>query len=251
MKKHLASVRKGWQGENLARYILSNFSFISHPSTIADDLGADFFCTLFNTVRRGNKSYLVPKASFAIQIKSNRRTFDITGKREYLENLEIPFFVGVCNQKMQNLEFYSGEYLIPFFADILKAKRIKVKLCETVDCNSNYYIRKDKEFTLRFPKCCTIGSNRDSFKKEIENLSEACRKISRNISRRNNKHYIFFDSISNKYIVFPDKVGKSIDLKIYKIFYELAYILEKGYIKNNLEKYKKIKNLLSNIVTLK
>jgi hypothetical protein len=86
---HLLKIRKGWENENLARFILSKFSFISHPATISDDLGVDFYCTFFVKVEKERKSpknkpikdvFVFPKHSFAIQIKSNRRGFDITNK---------------------------------------------------------------------------------------------------------------------------------------------------------------------------
>jgi hypothetical protein len=251
MKKHLASFRKGWQSENIARYILSNFAFIAQPSTIADDLGSDFFCTIFDTIPNGNNNFLVPKESFAIQIKGNRKPFYITGKTEYLKSLGIPFFVGVYNKKSQELEFYSGEYLIPFFVDEPSAEKIKIKLCDTDDCKENRYAEDDDEFTLKFPKLFTIGSNHDSpeFKNAINNLSKACRTISRNITRRNNKEYIFFESFSNNVMLVSNKqdIRASIDTRLSKIFFELAYILENNYIDTDLDKYNKIKDSMSKL----
>lgn len=251
MKKHLASFRKGWQSENLARYILSNFAFISQPSTIADDLGSDFFCTIFDIIPNGTNNYLVPNESFAIQIKSNRKPFSITGKAEYLKSLGIPFFIGVCNKKKQELELYSGEYLIPFFVDEPSAEKIKIKLCEMADCKEIRYSKKDKEFILKFPKLFTIGSNHDSpeLKETIKNLSKTCRTISRNITRRNNKEYIFFESFSNKFLLVANKqdIKESINTRLSKIFIELAYILENNYIDTDVEKYNRIKDLLSEL----
>ena len=66
---HLASFREGWKNENLARFILSKIAFITHPATISDDIGSDFFCTLFQTRAENGHDYLVPKNTFAIQIK--------------------------------------------------------------------------------------------------------------------------------------------------------------------------------------
>ena len=71
---HLHSFRQGWQSENLARFLLSKVSFISKPSTISDDLGSDFLCTLFKI----EKNELHPSSSFAIQIKSEGSKIDIT-----------------------------------------------------------------------------------------------------------------------------------------------------------------------------
>lgn len=252
MKKHLASFRKGWQSENLARYILSNFAFISQPSTIADDLGSDFFCTIFDTIPNGKNNSLVPKESFAIQIKSNRKPFYITGKTEYLKSLGIPFFVGVCNRKNQEIDFYSGEYLIPFFIDEPTAEKIKIELCEPVDCKENRYVKGvDNEFTLKFPKLSTIGSNHDSpkFKEAIKNLSKICHALSRNITRRNNKEYIFFESFSNNFMLVSNKqdIKESIDTRLSIIFRELAYILENNYIETDLDKYNKIMDSMSKL----
>ncbi|MBI5376948.1 MAG: hypothetical protein HZA77_16060 [Candidatus Schekmanbacteria bacterium] len=248
MKKHLASFRKGWQSENLAKYILSNFAFISQPSTIADDLGSDFFCVIFDIIPNGKTKFLVPKESFTIQIKSNRKSYYITGKTEYLKSLGIPFFVGVCNRRSQVLDFYSGEYLIPFFVDEPSAEKIKIKLCETDDCKENQYTEKNSEFTLKFPKLFTISSDHDSpeFKKAIKNLSKTCRAISRNITRRNNKEYIFFESFSNNIILVSNKklIKESIDARLNKIFFELAYIIENDYIDVDLNKYEKIMDSL-------
>ena len=77
---HLGSFRKGWQSENLARFILYKFSFVAHPSTVADDVGSDFFCTLFEVHREGRHDYLLPKNSFAIQVKSSVGKIDVTDK---------------------------------------------------------------------------------------------------------------------------------------------------------------------------
>ena len=74
---HLASFRKGWENENLAKFILSKFSFVANPSTVADDIGSDFLCTLFRIERENNKDYLLPLNAFAIQIKSNTDDIDV------------------------------------------------------------------------------------------------------------------------------------------------------------------------------
>jgi hypothetical protein len=39
---HLYSIRSGWEAERLAHYLLSRFSFVAQPTTIADDVGSDF-----------------------------------------------------------------------------------------------------------------------------------------------------------------------------------------------------------------
>lgn len=59
---YLASFRKGWESENLARFILSRFAFVAHPSTVSDDIGSDFFCTLFEVKREKKHDYLSPSS---------------------------------------------------------------------------------------------------------------------------------------------------------------------------------------------
>ena len=122
---HLLKIRKGWANENLARFILSKFSFVSQPATIADDLGADFYCTFFiqGSKKRKTKSdkiiedvFIYPKNSFAIQIKSSRRPFNITNKLEYFDSLEIPLFIGVVNQKKLSISIYSGDVIPELFS---------------------------------------------------------------------------------------------------------------------------------------
>ena len=111
MKAHLGSFRKGWQSENLARFILYKFSFVAHPATTADDVGSDFFCTLFQTLRENGKEYLLPRSSFAIQVKSNVNRINVSNQLEYLKSLEIPFFVGIVDREALKMTIYSGEYI--------------------------------------------------------------------------------------------------------------------------------------------
>jgi len=108
---HLYKFRQGWQSENLSRYLLSQISFIAQPSTIADDVGSDFYCTLFQKVKAGRNHHLVPKNAFVIQIKSNTSPIILTSKAAFLYQLELPFFIGVADRKNLRLRIYSGRGL--------------------------------------------------------------------------------------------------------------------------------------------
>ena len=116
-------LEKGWQSENIARYILSNFAFISQPSTIADDLGSDFFVPYLTLLLMATITSFYLK-NLCYSNKSNRKPFYITGKTEYLKSLGIPFLL-VFVIKSQELEFYSGEYLIPFLLMNHQQKKLK------------------------------------------------------------------------------------------------------------------------------
>ncbi len=110
---HLGKFRKGWENEHLASFLLSRISFVANPLTVTDDVGSDFFCTLFEV---SEADQLFPRSSFAIQIKSSKDQIDATGKIEHLRKLELPFFVGVVDQRNLRLSIYSGDYLPIFFS---------------------------------------------------------------------------------------------------------------------------------------
>lgn len=110
---HQLPFRKGWQSENLALYFLHQFAFVARPYVVADDIGIDFYCTLFETK---DKKHLVPRNPFAIQIKSNKNPIkNKSGKVDFFNNLDVPFFIGVVNEANCTMEVYSGEHL-PHFA---------------------------------------------------------------------------------------------------------------------------------------
>lgn len=67
---HLYGIHVGWENEQLAHYLLSRFSFVAHPATVGDDIGSDFFCTVFDVVE-SHPPQMVPQLTFAIQVKSN------------------------------------------------------------------------------------------------------------------------------------------------------------------------------------
>ncbi len=247
MGKHLATFRAGWQSENLARYILSTFAFIAQPSTIADDIGSDFFCTIFEAVSYNNNEYLSPKESFAIQIKSNSRSFSISNKKEYLKNLGIPYFVGVVNRDKRELDVFSGAYLIPFFVDNPNAQIIKIKL--NINCDDEIYNHSDTsgEFTINFPKILTIGPDQGSsdLSSNVKKLSRICQMISRNIARRNNNEFIFIDS-KGKSLLVNNKIliQKSLSSRLANIFSELSNILAKNLIAENIKEYETIRDTI-------
>lgn len=251
MSAHLKSFRSGWQSENLAKYILSNFAFIAQPTTIADDIGTDFFCTIFDEVISAKKSYLVPKESFAIQIKSDSTTFSIDGKAQYLKGLGIPFFVGVVDKIKQELEMFSGEYLLPFFADKENAEKIEIKLCKEIPINGPPYSEEGEAFTVCFPKLVTLGTDPtlDDFSEKIKILSEACKTITSNITRRNSKELIFADSFSRGFIMVGNEQMKqeSLSHRLLKIRIELSYVLENKLINTKLDSYRAIRAALMKI----
>jgi len=130
---HLAAPRIGWENEHLATFLLSRISFVANPTTVADDIGSDFFCTLFESRTENDAEQLFPRNSFAIQIKSKEETIRATNKIQYLDKLELPFFVGVIDRDKLQLRIYSGEYvpiLFPLYGAPLELRLSPVPAAE-------------------------------------------------------------------------------------------------------------------------
>lgn len=201
-KLALLSFRKGWQSEHFAKYILSKFSFISEPLNISDDIGSDFYCTVFKIKKHQKKNYLLPKNSFAIQIKSNKRQFDITNKMDYFKTLEIPFFVGVADKTNLKLLIYSGEEIVDYFAhDYGIYDKIKIKVFDSIQAKDAFTQLKDNTFILRFPKVIDIDINFDYENESniLDNMFKVCDLIYKNISVRENNGIMFEHYIGNQF----------------------------------------------------
>lgn len=191
---HLIKFRKGWQCEHLAKFIISKFAFIAEPSNISDDLGSDFYCTMFVIKEKGQ---LLPQSSFSIQIKSNSKRIEITNKLSYLQNLEMPFFVGVVNRSTRKITIYSGES-IPHFFSLYGTQSQKpesytfINLIEIRD-NKRLVSRNENIFELFFPKILELDSSFDYEKEQgiITPLLSIISTIQKNISSCKALEYVF------------------------------------------------------------
>jgi len=191
---HLASFKSGWESENLARFILCKFSFIANPASVSDDIGIDFFCTLFQRRLINTKEFLIPRNSFAIQIKSNTNKLDFTDKVQYLEQLELPFLIGIVDRSEMKLTMYSGEYIPLLFSQIGPPKYIEIDFQERDLVNSNNYFRQEGEkITLTFPKTIELTAtiDRDELIQVTDVLFNVITLIQDNISSKRNGEYIF------------------------------------------------------------
>ena len=108
---HLANFRRGWENEHLATFLLSRIAFVASPVTVADDIGTDIFCTLFEAATHKDKAVFLPRSSIAVQIKSNKKPVDIAPKLDYLSRLEVPYYLGVVDQEKLTLELFSARFL--------------------------------------------------------------------------------------------------------------------------------------------
>ena len=194
---HLDSFRKGWQSEALAYYIISQFAFLDKPSSIGDDIGIDFHCTLFNKKHDKNKTDLRPtKFKFAIQIKSNKQQFELKPDQlSYLYNIHYPYFIGVVNNDKQTITLYSNDAFdfhisLKWFNSPVMAKLITEEIPLENRC-----IREKKKTVLTLTKLETFAV--DERYEEIANkLNLLKSKISLmyyNISNRFNNKYVFLN----------------------------------------------------------
>ena len=209
---HLLRIRKGWGNENLARFILSKFSFISQPSTIADDLGADFFCTFFIKVAKERKTkndkiiediFIYPKHSFAIQIKSSKRQFNLANKLEFFDNLEIPFFIGVVNQQKLSISIYSGDVIPELFSLVglppsNNKDKITVKAALLESRENHGQQPRQTKYIIPFFKIGEIfaSDTEEELRPFIESFSEICLNYQRNIISKKKHQFIFHDAVT-------------------------------------------------------
>jgi hypothetical protein len=119
----------GWENEQLAHYLLSRFSFVAHPATVGDDIGSDFYCTIFE-ILESDIPKIEPRISFAIQVKSNATTINVSNKIAYLDQLEVPFFIGVVDQDTAALRIYSAECLPMMFANFGHPGSLSLRLVD-------------------------------------------------------------------------------------------------------------------------
>jgi hypothetical protein len=194
----LTNRRTGWTNEILSHFLLSKFSFVSHPCNTSDDIGADFLCTFFETVTRNGQGFITPRNSFAIQVKSNKKLFHLDV--DFLINLEIPLFAGVVDQEDLRLNIYSGECVPIFFSqeDPPRESKIGIELCDDFERSvpippAKYYSEQNGTFKLVFPKVTEITADisPEDLEEKTKILSRLCGLMHSNIAARTSKRYIF------------------------------------------------------------
>jgi hypothetical protein len=200
---HLLTPRKGWENERLASYLLSRFSFLAQPSSIADDLGSDFFCTVFKIIDVSGRDALVPRSSFAIQVKSSESEVSADNKINYLVGLELPFFVGVVRQSPAEMSIYSAEFLPLLFSEYGTPDRLWLSPVASSDFDPDRYFEHvgPKEFRLRCPLAVTlsIDDDRSTLVPKVDILLRICSRTRGNIAARVSEEHIYDVDGSGRY----------------------------------------------------
>jgi hypothetical protein len=193
---HLPTFRVGWENERLASYLLSRFSFVAHPSSVGDDLGSDFFCTIFEVQAPSGIDELIPRSSFAIQVKSSGSQVSVDNKIDYLMRLEMPYFVGVVNQSPARMDVYSAEFLPVLFADVGRPDSLVLALISTPDFDrNNYYNRLESplRILMRCPLVATLNvdDKRQELTEKVSALLRICGRTRENIASRVSEEHIY------------------------------------------------------------
>ncbi len=212
---HQWTFRQGWQSQNLARFLLYKFSFVAEPAYTADDIGGDFFCTLFEIEKVGKRMDLLPKNSFWIQVKSedSPNEIELSTLIPLLKKLEMPFFIGVVDRTALKLTIYSGHYLIPLFCykDPTTVQKLKALRCEAsslTGLNDDYFTESSPgDFALLCPKVTEITPllEDDALQVEVKKLEQSCSLMLANIASRISNEYTLttHDGRSNLYFSGP------------------------------------------------
>jgi hypothetical protein len=194
----LRSFRLGWQSQNIAQFLLYKLAFLSEPIRSADDVGTDYYCTLFETQRRDGNAFLLPRNSFAIQIKSESDgpRIDITGYLPYLSEIEVPYFVGLVSRNDLTLSIYSGELLPALFAYRGVPNNLHAELCESSRLTSDYVgwhtDLGSSNYSLLFPEVFKLSANMSDLEVESKaaELRNRCSLMLKNIASIRNKEFI-------------------------------------------------------------
>jgi len=234
---HLPGPRKGWENEHLATFLLSQIAFVAHPVTVADDVGSDFFCTLFEPADQNGTQMLFPVNSFAIQVKSNRENVDATNKIGYLFGLELPFFLGVVDRSDLRVLVYSGEYLPFMFSQLGRPGQLTLHLVGhgEVTASTAYDGADAGACNLRLPLVLELAAADDAetFSANGRKLGQLCSRMHHNISSWKLDEYMFRCSPPAPEVIFAgagsvQTFRHNFYLRLAEVFFNLEWLLQKA-----------------------
>lgn len=217
----LKSYRDGWRHQLIAATILYKFAFVSQPIYSADDVGVDFFCTLFKQEKKGKNSQLLPLNSIVIQIKSENkdRQLDLSKQIAYLEQLELPYFLGIFSEKEQKLSIYSGEFLTYLFAFKGIPQKLNINLCNELPNDYRNWCNEtaDKSYEIPFPKLCDLSASMstDEFEHGANKLRLHSWTYQENIVAYRENAFVFIEPIFGKVLQF---MRTGLESKMYDSF---------------------------------
>ena len=235
MVPHLLKPRKGWENERLASYLLSRFSFVAHPVSIADDLGSDFFCTIFQVRDDCPRPFLVPRCSFAIQVKSAKHPLPVHNKIDYLKGLELPFLLGIVTQSPPAMDIYSADLLPLLFSEHGIPDKLWLKPVEKSEFDPNRYCEEkdSKQLRLRCPFVTKLSVTDDpcALAPKVEALLRLCSRAQGNIAARVSEEHIYDVDGSGLCRIMAGRGSvkvfrQNLVKRLAEVFYNLEWILD-------------------------
>ncbi|MGO9256342.1 MAG: hypothetical protein ACLQU1_08590 [Bryobacteraceae bacterium] len=249
----------GWENEQLAHFLLSRFSFVAHPATIGDDVGSDFYCTIFD-ILDSDPPKIEPRISFAIQVKSNADRISAGHQIAYLDQQEVPFFVGVVDQATASLKIHSAECLPMMFANYGYPGSLSLRL---VDKPHRYqspeaYVEAQgaspevgywetepaaRKLVLNCFHVCTFSTSesRGEIRPKVEELLTVCRRATMNIgSKRVDENLFDWPNEGITVSAGPESAKHFRDNTLKRLaeaFYNFAWILGKDPSKFDLAEF--------------
>jgi hypothetical protein len=231
---HLLHPRIGWENENLAAYLLSRFCFIARPNSVGDDVGTDFFCTIFEIGEVSGRDALMPRKSFAIQVKSSDSEVEADNKIGYLSNLDLPYFIGVLSQSRAAMDVYSAEMLPVLFSEVGLPNRLSLLPVEaSAHAHNDYFDRLGEgAVRLRCPRLfeLRVAEDRASLNSKVKIMLSTCTRVLGNIAARVSEEHIYeVDSERNvRILAGPGSVQffrQNFIKRLAEVFYNFLWIL--------------------------
>lgn len=253
----LAGPRIGWENEHLAAYLLSRIAFIAHPAKHGDDIGSDFLCTIFKRIRKDDSEQLLPLNSFAIQVKSNKNPVNFNNKIDYLDRIELPFFLGVVNRTKNKLDIFSGEHLPMMFAHYGIPRELTIKPTNSkMIVHDRAYEKGDAEgaYVLKMPHVLELSVN-DKTKESLFKglmLNALCYRMHTNIAARKSEEYIFKLNENGDVKIFAGSgSAKTFRRNFYRrlseVFYNLSWLMSAGEPRSLLKEFKMYEKMYLNL----
>jgi hypothetical protein len=187
----LARTHSGWENEHFAAFLMSRIAFVASPMKVADDVGTDLFCTLHERRSPHNTPLLVPRNTIAVQIKSSSAVVNASKHVGYLARLEMPFYVGVVDQKKLSLDLYSVRFLPVLLTFRGKQPKLKLRLVKGV--NGSLWTERKHGFELKCPKIVTLRAQDKgpAVARAVKSLGDDAALALQAIASRLNKDYVF------------------------------------------------------------
>lgn len=167
---------------------------------MADDVGGDFFCTLFEQTGDSGSPALIPRTGFVVQVKSRGEIksrgdrISLSKQLAFLHELGTPYFVGVVDTKALTLDLYSGRFLPLFFALKGKPRQVGARLIRRMPSTADGVRRTvrggEKRASLDMPFLLTLTAS-GKVARHSATMFRECSLTTLNVHLRSTGQFVF------------------------------------------------------------